>query len=193
MMTEVIIDIAVSLDGYIAGPNDTRESPIGENGADRILGWDHSDRKLMREAEEHVYGALISGWRTYDLLNDWDGTHPFGGGIPVFVVCKREPDPESVPKGDTPFTFVTDGIESAVKQAKAAAGDKMVHVIGGANIIQQLLNQRLADELRVHIVSAFVGSGVRLFDGLDHTIQLEQTEVTAGKDVVHLTYCSHRS
>ncbi len=187
-MSEVIIDIAMSLDGYIAGPNDTRENPFGENGAERILGWDHSDRLLMREIEDSKYGAMISGWRTYDLINGWNGTHPAGGGIPVFVVCEKEPDRESVPKGGTPFTFVTDGIESAVQQAKAAAGDKTVYVIGGANVIQQLLNKRLADEIRVHVVSVFVGDGVRLFKGLNPDIQLEQTDVSEGKGVVHLTY-----
>lgn len=185
-MAKVIIDIAMSLDGYVAGPNDSRSNGLGENGGERILGWDHSQRQMLLEGQDGKIGAMISGWRTYDITNGWNGTHDLGPGIPVFVLCEKAPD--SVPEGGTPFTFVTDGIASAVEQAKAAAGDKIVYVIGGANVIQQLLNERLADELRVHIVPAFVGGGVSLFAGQDHTIALKQTNVTSEAGVTHITY-----
>lgn len=185
-MAKVIIDIAMSLDGYVAGPNDNRENGLGENGGGRILGWDHSQRQMLLEAKEDKVGAMISGWRTYDITNGWNGTHDLNNGIPVFVLCEKAP--ESVPKGMTPFTFVTDGIESAATQASEAAGDKIVYVIGGANVIQQLLNNRLADELCVHVPPVFVRDGVRLFDGLDPELVLEQTEVSDYAGVVHITY-----
>lgn len=185
-MAKVIIDIAMSLDGYVAGPNDGRGNGLGDNGGERVLSWDHSQRQLLLEAEDGKVGAMISGWRTYDITNGWNGTHDMGRGIPVFVVCEKAP--ESVPDGTTPFTFVTDGIASAVEQAKAAAGDKIVYVIGGANVIQQLLNEKLADELRVHIVPAFIGGGIPLFAGQDYSLTLKQTKITGEAGVAHITY-----
>jgi dihydrofolate reductase len=188
-MANVVIDIAMSLDGYVTGPNDRPEKPMGENRGERIFGWDASDRQILLEAKEDKIGAMITGRRTYDITNGWNGTHPIRNGIPVFVLA--ETAPSKVPEGNTPFTFVTDGIESAVEQAKAAAGEKIVYVIGGGNVIQQLLNKGLADELRVHISSAFIGGGTPLFASLDPNIKLEQTEVKSGRGVVHLTYRLH--
>jgi len=182
-MTKVVIDIAMSLDGYVAGPNDSPEHGLGEHGGGRIMGWDHTQRN---EITPDNTGAMITGRRTYDLTNGWNGTHDLGNGIPVFVLT--ETAPTEVPKGGTPFTFVQDGIESAVKQAKAAAGDKIVYVIGGASVIQQLLNARLADELRVHIAPVFVGDGIALFKDMDYQISMAQTEVRDYAGVTHITY-----
>jgi dihydrofolate reductase len=185
-MAEVIIDIAMSLDGYVAGPNDGPEHGLGENGGERIMGWDPSERPVMVEASQSNIGAMITGRRTYDITNGWNGTHDLNNGIPVFVLTEAKPD--KVPQGNTPFTFVTDGIESAVKQAKEVAGDKIVYVIGGASVIQQLLNSRLADKLHVHIAPVFVRDGVRLFEGLDPELSLEQVEVRDYAGVTHVTY-----
>lgn len=183
-MAKVVIDIAMSLDGYVAGPHDTSARGLGENGGERIMGWDHTERHRVITSDN--VGAMISGRRTYDLTNGWNGTHDLGNGIPVFVLT--ESAPPQVPEGDTPFTFVTDGIENAVAQARAAAGDKIVYVIGGASVIQQLLNARLADELRVHIAPVFVGGGVPLFKEMDYQISLTQTEVLDYAGVTHVTY-----
>jgi dihydrofolate reductase len=183
-MAKVVIDIAMSLDGYVAGPNDSPEHGLGENGGDRIMGWDHTERHRVITSDN--IGAMISGRRTYDLTNGWNGTHDLGNGIPIFVLT--ESAPAEVPKGDTPFTFVVDGIESAVRQARAAASDKVVYVIGGADVIQQLLNARLADELRVHIAPVFVGGGIALFKDMDYQISMAQTEVRDYAGVTHITY-----
>ena len=183
-MSKVVIDIAMSLDGYVAGPNDNPEHGLGEHGGSRIMGWDHTERHRIITPGE--VGAMISGRRTYDLTNGWNGTHDLGNNIPVFVLTKSAP--AKVPQGDTPFTFVTDGIESAVAQARAAAGDKMVYVIGGASVIQQLLNARLADILRVHIAPVFVGGGISLFKDMDYEISMTQTEVRGYAGVTHITY-----
>jgi len=183
-MAKVVIDIAMSLDGYVAGPHDTPEHGLGEHGGGRIMGWDHTERHKVITADN--VGAMISGRRTYDLTNGWNGTHDLGNGIPVFVLT--ESAPAEVPAGDTPFTFVTDGIESAVTQAKAAAGSKLVYVIGGASVIQQLLNAGLADELRVHIAPVFVGNGIPLFKDIDYQISMAQTEVRDYAGVTHITY-----
>jgi len=183
-MTKVVIDIAMSLDGYVAGPNDGPEYGLGQNGGERIMGWDPSER--LNDISRGNTGAMITGKRTYDITNGWNGTHDLGGHIPVFVLTKSVPS--KVPEGGTPFTFVTDGIESAVRQAKAAAGDKNVYVIGGASIIQQLLNARLADELRIHIAPVFVGNGVSLFKDMDYQIEMTQTEVRDYAGVTHITY-----
>jgi dihydrofolate reductase len=183
-MAKVVIDIAMSLDGYVAGPNDNSEHGLGEHGGQRIMGWDHTERHKVITSEN--VGAMISGRRTYDLTNGWNGTHDLGNGIPVFVLT--ESVPTEVPAGDTPFTFVTDGIENAVTKAKAAAGDKIIYVIGGANVIQQLLNARLADELRVHIAPVFVGDGIALFKDMDYQISMTQTEVSDYAGVTHVTY-----
>ena len=188
-MAEVVIDIAMSLDGYVAGPNVTRENPMGENGGMRIFGWGAGDRQILLEAQEDKIGAMISGRRTYDVTNGWNGTHDLDRGIPVFVMTSAAP--AEVPEGNTPFTFVTDGVESAVRQAKEAAGDKFVYVIGGGDVIQQILNARLADELRVHISSVVVGGGSSMLASLDPDLQLEQTAVTSGPGVTHLTYRVH--
>jgi dihydrofolate reductase len=183
-MAKVVIDIAMSLDGYIAGPDDGPEHGLGKNGGNRIMGWDPTER--LKDINRDNTGAMITGRRTYDITNGWNGTHDLGGGIPVFVLT--ESAPSEVPKGGTSFTFVTDGIESAVKQAKAVAGEKGVYVIGGANVIQQLLNARLADVLRLHIAPVFVGDGVPLFKNMDYQISMTQTEVRDYAGVTHITY-----
>jgi dihydrofolate reductase len=100
-MAKVVIDIVMSLDGYVAGPNDSHKHPTGENDGMRIFGWDPSDRQILLDAKKDEIGATISGRRTYDITNGWNGTHDLNKGIPVFVLTKAVP--ADVPQGNTPF------------------------------------------------------------------------------------------
>ena len=169
---------ATSLDGFIAGPNDGPEAPMGEGG-ERLLAWYFGgDTEYRLPNTEMVFkvspqtaeflsetrtttGALVTGRRTFDLTRGWGGRHPLD--VPVFVLSHKAP-PEWVDEG-SPFTFVSDGLESAVAQAKAIAGDKDVGVIG-ANLVQQCLKAGLLDEIHLDLVPVVLGGGVGLFDHL---------------------------
>jgi dihydrofolate reductase len=202
-MSTVFIQMSMSLDGYVSGPNDSDVNGLGDGG-ERLHEWmfrggggeggpgegvTGADKEILDELRGGT-GAMISGRRTYDITHGWDGSHPIGG-IPVFVVTHDVPD--EVPVGATPFTFVTDGIASAVTGAKAAAGGKDVYVIGGASVDQQLLDARLVDELRIDIVPILLGGGVRLFEErrkepTELPIELRQIDVRPSKDVTHFRY-----
>jgi dihydrofolate reductase len=192
---------SMSLDGFIGGPNDGPEAPMGDGG-ERLLAWyaggdteyrlpgtDMVFRVSSQTAEllsetRRTTGALITGRRTFDLTNGWGGGHPLG--VPVFVVT------HTVPQGwvyeESPFTFVTDGLESAVEQARAVAGDKDVGVVG-ASLVQQCIKAGLFDEIHVDLVPVLLGDGVRLFDRLGtEPIELESTRVIEGSGVTHLTF-----
>jgi dihydrofolate reductase len=196
-MSEVLLQMSMSIDGYIAGPNDSAVNPLGDGG-ERLHEWmfagnrtGHGEglsvaNKVALDDLRSAAGAMIAGRRLYDITRGWNGAHPFGG-IPVFVVTRDAPD--TIPVGATPFTFVTDGIASALAQAKMAAGDKCVYVIGGANIDQQLLDAGLVDELRIDVVPILLGGGIRLFDKYRKApITLGQMKVTHSDDVTHLRY-----
>jgi dihydrofolate reductase len=196
-MSDVIIEMSMSLDGYISGPNDSDVNPIGDGG-ERLHTWmfggdgdgpgeglTGADKEIMDELRSET-GAMISGRRLYDITHGWNGSHPFGG-IPVFVVTRNVPD--EIPSGSTPFTFVTDGIASAVGQAREVADSKNVYVIGGASIDQQLLAAGLADELRIDVVPILLGGGIRLFADLGpQQIKLERTSVVESPLVTHLRF-----
>ena len=191
---------ATSLDGFIAGPNDGAEAPMGEGG-ERLLAWYFSgDTEYRLPGTEMVFkvspqtadylretstttGALVTGRRTFDLTNGWGGGHPLG--VPVFVLTHSVPQ-EWVYEG-SPFMFVTDGLESAVGQAKAVAADKDVGVIG-ANLVQQCIRSGLLDEIHLDLVPVLLGNGVRLFDQTAEPIELESTQVIEGAGVTHLTF-----
>ncbi len=189
--------MSMSLDGYIAGPNDSPANQLGDgrgilhewiftgNGDGPGKGLTRADKEIFDELRGRT-GAMIAGRRLYDITHGWNGSHDFGA-IPVFVVTRRAPD--EVPAGDTPFTFVTGGIASAVAQAREAAGGKNVYVIGGASIDQQILDARLADELRIDVVPVLLGSGVGLFGTpRDAPVGLEQVKVTPSTGNTHLRY-----
>src|SRR6185503_353673 len=159
-MGKVVFDISMSLDGFIAGLHDSPDNPLGDNGM-RVHKWIWGDRtdgvpgdgatgvnREVLDELKNTTGAIVVGRRTYDIVNGWGGTHPFGV-IPAFVLSKDVP--ERVPPGGTKFTFVTEGIERAIKQAKAGAGDKNVYVVGGANVAQQCIKAGLLDEMRIHL------------------------------------------
>ena len=192
---------STSLDGFIAGPNDGPEAPLGDGG-ERLLAWyfggDTEYRlpstemvfkvsplsaELLRETRRTT-GALVTGRRTFELTNGWGGRHPLD--VPVFVVTHAVLQ-EWVSEG-SPFTFVTDGLESAIEQAKAVAGEKDVGAIG-ASLVQQCIRAGLLDEIHVDLVPVLLGDGVRLFDHLGtDPIELESTRMLEGAGVTHLTF-----
>lgn len=197
-MGKLILDKSMSLDGFIAGEYDSPEKPLGNEGA-VLHEWlfkgevpsKHNDFFKMSEKSRQVFdelfettGALIVGRRTYDLVGGWGGSHPIHG-IPLFVVTHHVPD--DVPRGSTPFTFVTDGIQRAYEQAIAAAGNKNVG-IAGASVARQCLAAGLLDEIHIHLVPALMGKGIRLFEETDITSKLECMEVVVASSVTHLKY-----
>ncbi len=190
-MNKVIFEISMSLDGFITASNIRPEEPMGEGGQ-RLHEWafggaDDRDRELLAQAVS-TEGATIAGRRTYDTSVRWWGADgPTGPArVPVFVVSHDVPD--DIPKGGV-YTFVTDGIERALQQAKTAAGDKNVSVMGGAEIGQQYIRANLVDEIRIHLVPVLFGSGTRLFEhlGSEH-IQLETAEVIKTAAAIHLRF-----
>ncbi|MFD1412825.1 dihydrofolate reductase family protein [Oceanobacillus jeddahense] len=196
-MGKVVIDMSMSLDGFIAGLHDSQEQPLGENGA-VLHSWlfngdmvsKHSTFFKLTSENRDVLdcsldseGAGLTGRRTFDIVGGWGGSPP--GGSPMFILTHYPP--EDFMEGDTPFTFVTDGIESAIKQAKAAAGNKVVGV-SGASTAQQCLAAGLADEIHIHLIPVLLGKGIRLFESLPEQIQLELMRIVTDMDVTHLFY-----
>jgi dihydrofolate reductase len=200
-MGKVRTGLSVSLDGFIGGPNDGPEAPMGVGG-ERLLAWYAGGDTEYRmpgvdmvfmvspqtaaflEETRRATGALVFGRRTFDLTNGWGGKHPLD--VPVFVVTRSVPQ-DWVYEG-SPFTFVTDGLESALDQAKAVAGDKDVGV-GAASIVQQCIKAGLIDEIHLDLVPVLLGAGVSLFDRLaTGPIDLECTRVIEGAGVTHLTF-----
>jgi dihydrofolate reductase len=183
-MGNVVIDMSMSLDGYIAAPNDNPQQGLGEDGM-RLHNWAFDDPSVF----ERVYGnlveetgAVIMGRRSYDnSIEAWGGKGPLGD-VPCFVVTHRTPA-----SSDPVFTFVTDGIETALAKAQKVAGEKRIGLMG-ANIDQQFLTARLVDEIRIHLINVLLGGGRRLFDQLPVRTELEQTGLSQTDGVTHLDY-----
>lgn len=200
-MGKVLVDISTSLDGFIAGPDDGPELPLGRGG-ERLHEWVYGlaswraphgleggtsgpDDEVMKEAFETA-GAVVLGRRMFDNAEGWGDNPPFH--VPVFVLTHEAREP-LVKEGGTTFTFVTESIESALEQARAAAGDKDVSVAGGANVIQQYLEAGLLDELQIHLAPLLLGGGTRLFDdGGTEQFEVERTRVIDSPGVTHLRY-----
>jgi dihydrofolate reductase len=189
-VTKVIFDISMSLDGFVTASNVRPEEPRGDGGQ-RLHEWafseDDRNRELLVEAVNSM-GAVIAGRRTYDFSVPWWGTDgPTGPArVPVFVIIHTKP--EEVPEGGV-YTFVTDGIESALEQAKAAAGDQDVAVMGGADIGQQHIRAGLVDEISIHLVPALLGRGTRMFEHLaSEHMQLETAGVIETPLATHLRF-----
>ena len=200
-MGKVATGLSMSLDGFVAGPNDGPARPLGEGG-ERLFAWYFSGEidyrmpgggpafklslasaELLREVHP-TFGALVTGRRTFDITGGWGGNPPLG--VPTFVVTHSVP-PEWVYDG-SPFTFVTDGVASAIDQAKAVAGDKNVGV-GAASIAQQAIKAGLLDEIHIDLVPVLLGAGVRLFEHLGTgPIELERTRAVVAPGVTHLTF-----
>ena len=186
-MSRVIFDISMSVDGFVTAAGQTPEEPLGEGGP-RLVEWafegDERDRKIIEDGIAGL-GAVIAGRRTYDHSLPWWG--PNGptreARVPVFVVTHNAP-------GDAPedgvYTFVA-GIEEALRQAREAAGDKYVTVMGGAEIGRQYLRAGLVDELSLHVVPVLFGSGTRMFeDTVSEHVDLELIELVTTDAATHL-------
>lgn len=198
-MSKVVIDMSVSLDGFVAGPDDGKADPLGRHGGMHIFDWYFSGQDeyrdplfrpepgANRDEVERMFaesGAFIFGRRTYEITDGWGGRHPVNG-VPVFVLT-HDP-PADFPHGPSNLTFVTDGIESAIRQARAVAGHKDIK-LGGASPGKEALAAGLCDEILIHIAPYLLGGGVRLFDPLPDGIQLEKLSVTDGPFATHLRY-----
>lgn len=187
-MTKIKSHISVSVDGFVAGPNASQDNPVGTNGL-RLHDWifDNPNHENSGAVElKKDTGAVIIGFNMYyEAIPHWDNTGPLGDDIPCFVLTEESKMPQAAPAA---FTFVTDGIESALEKAKAAAGDKDVWIGGGANTIQQYLKAGLLDELRLHVVPVLLGGGTSLFGELGKFMELDKTEVTDEPGVTHFTY-----
>ncbi len=211
-MAKLTLDITMSLDGFVAGPNPTLEEPLGEGG-ERLHEWivgleswrerhgqtggtANADSEIVEETISAT-GATVMGrrmfssgegpWEDDPKADGWWGADP-PFHHPVFVLTHHAREPVTK-QGGTSYTFVTDGIEAALEQARAAAGDKDVLVAGGANVAQQYLRAGLLDELQIHVAPIFLGGGARLFDQLDPgDVALEPTRVVESPAVTHLRY-----
>ena len=209
----LLLEISMSLDGFVAGPNPTLEDPLGDGGellhewAIALASWRERhglsggeqgpDAELLEESLART-GSVIMGrkmysggegpWEDDPRAEGWWGEEP-PFGVPVFVLTHHPREP-LVMEGGTTFNFVTDGIESALEQARAAAGDRDVHLSGGAEVAQQYLRAGLLEELQIHLVPVLLGDGTRLFERhLDPgALGLELTRVIDSPGVTHLYY-----
>ena len=211
-MTRLTFDISMSLDGFIAGRNRTVEQPLGEGGEQLhewvfgLASWrerhgltegtTNRDDDILQESLANT-GAVLMGrrmfsggegpWEDDPRADGWWGDEP-PFGMPVFVVTHHAREPVAK-QGGTTFTFVTEGAEAALEQARAAAGAKNVALGGGASVAQQYLRAGLLDELQIHLVPVLLGGGVRLFDHLGgENIGVECTRVVHSPAVTHLRY-----
>jgi dihydrofolate reductase len=209
-MSRVRANIATSLDGFVAGPNQSVQNPLGEGGmqlhewAFELEAWRkphgleggevNASAGVIEESIQNV-GAFIMGRNMFGGRGPW-GDEPWEGWwgddppyhVPVFVLTHHAREPLEK-QGGTTFFFVTDGPESALEQARAAAGDRDVVVAGGASAIQQYLQAGLLDELQINLVPVLLASGERLLDNVDGAqVRLEGTRVVDAPGVTHLTY-----
>jgi dihydrofolate reductase len=206
-MANVIVALGMSLDGFIAAANDGFDNP--DDGM-RLFRWYFDGDTPIPQYQEAASrgvsaapfalsacsavvfqdlldssGAVVTGRRTYDVSNGWGGNGPMPR-LPLFVVTHRLP--VEIPAGECSYTFVTDGVESAIEQAKAAAGDKYVSLMG-ASVPQQCLRAGLLDEIQIHLVPTLLRSGTRLFEHLgDRRIELEAVGVVECPGVTHLRF-----
>jgi dihydrofolate reductase len=214
-MSKLRFQISVSLDGFAAGPNQSEENPLGEGGENlhewalKLAAWrrphgreggeTNASSPVMEAMVENV-GATIMGRNMFgggpgpwgeDRWDGWWGEDP-PFHHPVFVLTHHERE-RLDKQGGSSFTFVTDGIESALAQAREAAGGKDVVIAGGAHVAQQYLAAGLVDEMLLTVAPLLLGSGTRLFENLgDADIGLEQVSVVGGPDAAHLTYRTTR-
>lgn len=194
-MGKVVCHIAISADGFAAGPNQTRERPFGDGPVERLHSWmfDTPDENKSEVDDIVDCGAFVMGRNMFGpIRGEWDeewtgwwGDEPPYHG-PVFVLTHYPREPVTM-QGGTTFTFVTDGIEPALAQARATAGDRNVSIAGGATTVNQYLRAGDIDELHTHIAPVLIGSGQRLFDGVPPQ-NLEIVSARAASLVTHITY-----
>jgi dihydrofolate reductase len=186
----VTLDMSMSLDGFITGPNVRPDEPLGDGGS-ALDQWasagNKQDCKLLADAAANL-GSAIAGRRTYDFfVESWGPDGPSGSDRrPVFVVTRRAP--KDAPEGGV-YTFVTDGIEAALQAAQAAADGKDVVIMGGASIAQQYLRAGLIDDVSIHLAPVIFGDGTRLFEDLGEAqMQLKPHNVIQTAAATHLTW-----
>jgi dihydrofolate reductase len=187
-MARVICDMSTSLDGYVTGPHDSRDNPFGD-GAEMLHDWmfagaTDEDRAILQEMLDGA-GAVVMGRKSFDKNEGEGGWGDAGpvGDTPCFVVTHTKPS-RSHP---SVFTFVTDGVASAIEQAKQVAREKVVG-LHGASVMQQALPLGLVDEIRVHVVPVLLGGGTPLFASLSSAIGLERTKVRVTPAATHLEF-----
>ena len=195
-MTKVLAGITTSVDGYVAGPDDRPGQGLGEGG-ERLHYWvfggpwtydnepeggaSGEDAAWLQEVMSRL-GAVVSGRWTYEAADHWGGENPWD--MPLFIVTHR---PEEEPEG-AGFTFVS-GVEEAVARAKEAAGDKDVHIMGGADVIRQALEAGLVEELTIIVAPVVLGGGKKLFDGFSRSLELEHIGL---RQSPHATFIDYR-
>jgi dihydrofolate reductase len=210
-MGRLRVNISISLDGFVAGPNPSRQEPLGEGGeqlhewALKLAAWrrphgreggeENRSGEVLEEATRNV-GATLMGRKMFgggpgpwgeDPWTGWWGDEP-PFHVPVFVLTHHEREPLEM-EGGTTFTFVTEGIEAALARAQEAAGEKDVAIAGGAEAIQQYLAAGRVDEIELNVVPVMLGGGTRLFDNLGDTkIELKPVRVVESPEVTHLKY-----
>ncbi len=189
-MGKVLVDITMSLDGFVTGPNDGPGNGLGDGGMvlhDWVSsGRTEADNLLLFEEPMQTLGSCVLGRRTFDIAEGPWGDEPPFGPAQVFVLTHRPH--EVLYRGPTTFIFVTEGMERALKQAQAAAGEKGVSLMG-ANVSQQYLKAGLVDEMEIHVANVLFGAGRPLFANIgDSQIKLERTRVIATPAVTHLRY-----
>lgn len=184
-MAQVICDMSISLDGYVTGPNADRDNPFGD-GADSLHDWMFknpidADHQLLHDAID-ACGAVVMGRTSFDkTVDEWGPDGPLEGVATIVVT-------HNAPTGSYPgYTFVTDGVASAIEQAKKAAGDKWVG-LHGATVMQQALPLGLVDEIFVHVIPLLLGGGTPLFGALGSAIKLERLETHSSPATDHLRY-----
>lgn len=198
-MGKVVCGISISADGYSAGLNQTEERPFGDDAGDgsgaQLHAWmfDTPDENRVELDQLTDAGAFILGRNMFGPVRgewdrDWNGwwgeDPPYHAPVYVLTHYAREPQPMA---GGTTFHFVTDGIESALVQAREAAGDRDIAIMGGANTVNQYLAAGLIEELRLHISPFTMGAGTRLFEGVP-PLNLEQVSSRGASLVTHVTY-----
>jgi dihydrofolate reductase len=208
-MSKLRFEIAISSDGYVAGPNQSEQHPLGEGGEQlhewviKLDAWQKSHGRgggeanpssaIVEEAMENV-GAVVMGRNMFgggpgpwdDSWRGWWGENP-PFHVPTFVLTHHEREPLEM-EGGTTFHFVTDGIEPALARAREAAGGRDVRLGGGASAAQQYLAAGLVDELQLNIVPVLLGGGERLFENVGADLSLEQTRVVHTPEVTHIRY-----
>ncbi len=210
-MSKLRCHISISLDGFVAGPNQSEENPLGEGG-ERLHEWVvslaawrqfHGEQggevnesaRIVEESRENIgagvmgrnmFGPVAGGpWGDQQWTGWWGDDPPYHH--PVFILTHHPRAPVEM-KGGTTFQFFNDGIESALEQARDAADGKDVMLWGGAQVVNQYLTAGLLDELELHVVPVLLGDGARLFDSVGAQVQLEQVRAVEAPGVTHLKY-----